>query len=47
MARHLSHHYAGGWYHITSRGMGRQAFFLDECDREHFVDLLSGGCDAG
>ena len=23
MARQLRHHYAGGWYHITARGMGR------------------------
>ena len=25
MARQLRHHYAGGWYHITARGMGVQA----------------------
>ncbi len=41
MARQLRHHYAGGWYHITSRGMGRQAIFRDDRDREHFVELLS------
>lgn len=27
MARQLRHHYAGGWYHITSRGMGRLAIY--------------------
>ena len=27
MARQLRHHYAGGWYHITSRGMGRRAIY--------------------
>lgn len=41
MARQLRHHYAGGWYHITSRGMGRRAIFRDDRDREHFVELLS------
>ena len=41
MARQLRHHYAGGWYHITSRGMGRMAIFIDDRDREHFVELLS------
>ena len=41
MTRQLRHHYAGGWYHITSRGMGRKAIFRDDRDREHFVELLS------
>lgn len=30
------------WYHITSRGTGRRAIFLDDRDREHFVELLAG-----
>ncbi|HRR34895.1 MAG TPA: hypothetical protein P5026_12390 [Kiritimatiellia bacterium] len=29
MARPLRHHDADRWHHITSRGMGRQALFLD------------------
>lgn len=42
MARQLRHHYAGGWYHITTRGMGRREIFGDGRDREHFVELLAG-----
>ena len=42
MARQLRHHYAGGWYHITTRGMGRRAIFGDDRDREHFIELLAG-----
>ena len=42
MARQLRHHTAGGWYHITARGMGRQAIFGDDRDREHFIELLKG-----
>ena len=41
MARQLRHHYAGGWYHITARGMGRREIFSDDRDRERFVELLS------
>ncbi len=41
MARQLRHHQAGGWYHITSRGMGRQAIYADDADRAHFVGLLA------
>jgi REP element-mobilizing transposase RayT len=42
MARQLRHHYAGGWYHITARGMRRREIFKDDCDREHFIELLEG-----
>ena len=42
MARQLRHNTAGGWYHITARGMGRREIFLEDRDREHFVELLSG-----
>ena len=42
MARQLRHHYAGGWYHITARGMGRREIFADDRDRERFVELLAG-----
>ena len=41
MARQLRHHYAGGWYHITARGMWRKEIFEADRDREHFVELLS------
>ena len=42
MARQLRHHTAGGWYHITTRGMGRREIFTDDRDREHFTELLAG-----
>ena len=42
MARQLRHHTAGGWYHITARGMGRREIFADDRDRGHFVKLLAG-----
>ena len=41
MVRQLRHHYAGGWYHITARGMGRQEIFETDRDREHFAELLA------
>jgi REP element-mobilizing transposase RayT len=41
MARSLRHNREGGWYHITTRGVGRQRIFLDERDRGRFVELLS------
>ena len=42
MARQLRHNVEGGWYHITARGMGRREIFLEDRDREHFVELLQG-----
>ena len=30
----------GGWYHITTRGMGRCEIFLEDRDRKHFLELL-------
>jgi len=41
MARSIRHNIEGGWYHITTRGLGRQRIFLNDRDREHFVELLS------
>ena len=32
----------GGWYHITTRGLGRREIFHDTHDREHFLELLEG-----
>ena len=32
----------GGWYHITTRGLGRQDIFETDRDHEHFLELLSG-----
>jgi REP element-mobilizing transposase RayT len=31
----------GGWYHVTARGNERRAIFLDDRDRERFVELLA------
>jgi len=42
MARQLRHTVEGGWYHITTRGMGRREIYLEDRDREHFVKLMSG-----
>ncbi len=41
MARSIRHNIEGGWYHITTRGIGRQRIFVDDRDREHFVELLA------
>lgn len=30
-----------GWYHITSRGINRQAIYFEDRDREHFLELVS------
>ncbi len=40
MARPLRIDIPGGWYHITGRGNNRQAIFLDDRDRRHFLELL-------
>jgi len=42
MVRQIRHNVEGGWYHITTRGMGRREIFLEDPDREHFVELLPG-----
>ena len=40
MARQLRLEYEGALYHVTARGNGRQAIFLDDTDRRLFLDLL-------
>jgi len=42
MARPLRVEYPGAVYHITSRGNARAAIFLDDEDREQFLDTLAG-----
>ena len=37
---HLRCNARGGWYHITTRGVGRREIFEDDRDREHFVELV-------
>ena len=41
MLRRLRHHVRGGWYHITTRGMGRREIFHNDRDRTHFLELLA------
>ena len=40
MARPLRVDVAGGWYHITARGIERRVIFEDARDHEHFLELL-------
>jgi REP element-mobilizing transposase RayT len=42
MPRHLRHHTPGGWYHITTRGLGRRTLFHTDRDHDHFIELLEG-----
>ena len=41
MSRPLRIEFAGGLYHVTSRGDGREAIFLAEEDRPLFLGVLS------
>lgn len=41
MARQLRIQFAGALYHITHRGNERRSIFLDNKDKETFLDLLS------
>ena len=40
MSRPLRIDVENGWYHVTSRGLNRQAIFADNGDRKHFLELL-------
>jgi REP element-mobilizing transposase RayT len=44
MARPLRLEYPGALYHVTSRGDGREDVFLDDPDREAFLELLGEVC---
>ena len=41
MGRPLRREYPGALYHITSRGNERKEIFLDDEDRERFLEILS------
>ena len=41
MARPLRIEFAHGLYHVTSRGDGREDIFLEDADRELFLEVLS------
>lgn len=40
MARPLRIEYPGAFYHITTRGVGRQDIFFDEADKQMFLEKL-------
>jgi REP element-mobilizing transposase RayT len=40
MARPLRLEFEGGLYHVTSRGDRKEAIFLDDVDRETFLEIL-------
>lgn len=41
MARPLRIEFPGALYHVTTRGDGREAIFLDDLDRRHFLSVFS------
>lgn len=44
MARPLRIEFPGAVYHLTSRGDRREAIFVDDEDRQLFLDVLAQGC---
>ncbi len=44
MARPLRREFPGALYHVTSRGNGRADMFLDDGDRQVFLDGLATVC---
>jgi len=42
MSRPLRLEFSGALYHVTSRGDGREAIYLDDADRALFLDVLAG-----
>ena len=45
MARPLRIEYTGAVYHVTSRGDRREAIYLDEKDRELWLDVFGSVCE--
>jgi len=45
MARPLRLEFAGALYHVTSRGDGRESIYLDDGDRERYLDVLAQVCE--
>ena len=43
MVRKLRVEYAGAIYHVMNRGDRRELIFMDDADRQRFVDTLGGG----
>src|SRR5436309_394590 len=44
MARKLRVEYSGAIYHVMNRGDRREAIFLDDLDRQRFLETLSETC---
>ena len=44
MARKLRVEYAGAIYHVMNRGDRRELIFIDDADRQRFVDTLGEVC---
>ena len=44
MARKLRVEYAGAIYHVMNRGDRRERIFMDDADRQRFVDTLGEAC---
>jgi putative transposase len=44
MARPLRIEFAGALYHVTARGNARQHIYVDDGDRECFLELLAWAC---
>ncbi|WP_317930582.1 transposase [Halioxenophilus sp. WMMB6] len=45
MAKPLRIEFAGALYHVTARGNARQDIFLDDEDRQYFLELLHRACE--
>ena len=45
MARPLRIEFAGGLYHVTSRGNAREDIYVDDDDRIAFLKLLHKACN--
>src|SRR3990172_2557050 len=44
MSRPLRIEYPGAYYHVMNRGTARQKIFLNDQDRQRFLDLLGQTC---
>ncbi|BCE03009.1 transposase [Marinicellulosiphila megalodicopiae] len=45
MARPLRIEFAGALYHVTARGNAGGNIYLDDHDRDTFLDLLANTCE--
>ena len=45
MSRPLRIEFAGALYHLTSRGDGQEDIYLDDTDRELFLQVLGQVCE--